>query len=70
MRFDKGVEEPEVRKVLDYTGLYEAWFDEVPKPTHNSIPVVGMRFMDLVDEGRLTTALAASKHPKLTFFLR
>lgn len=52
--FDQGVEGPDVRKVLDYTGLYEAWFDETPKPTHNSVPVVGMRFMDLVDEGRLT----------------
>ena len=52
--FDKGVEGPDVRKVLDYTGLYEAWYDEVPKPTHNSIPVVGMKFMDLVDEGRLS----------------
>lgn len=52
--FDSGVEGPDVRKVLDFTGLYEAWFDEVPKPAHNSIPVVGMRFMDLVDEGRLS----------------
>ncbi len=44
---------PDVRKVLDYTGLYEAWVSEVPHPTHNHIPLVGMRFMDMVTEGTL-----------------
>lgn len=51
--FDDGVIGPDVRKVLDNPGLYHAWAEEVPKPHHNSIPVVGMRFLDLVDEGRL-----------------
>lgn len=51
--FDRGVEGPDVRKVLEFTPLYEAWHHETPKPTHNHIPAVGMRFMDLVDEARL-----------------
>lgn len=51
--FDDGVIGPDVRKVLDNPGLYHAWAEEVPKPHHNSIPVVGMRFLDLVDKGRL-----------------
>jgi len=50
---DAGMESPEIRKVLDNTGLYEAWFLENEKPVHKSIPAVGIRFMDLVDEGRM-----------------
>jgi ornithine cyclodeaminase len=50
---DVGMESPEIRKVLDFTGLYEAWFEENPKPVHRSIPVVGIRFLDLVHEGRI-----------------
>ena len=51
---DDGMEQSDVRKVLDNTGLYEAWYEEVPKPAHNCIPLVGMRFMDMVEEGKLT----------------
>ncbi len=53
-RLDQGMETSDVRMVLDNTGLYQAWYEEVPKPTHNIIPLVGMRFMDLIDEGKLT----------------
>ncbi|MFC6762260.1 hypothetical protein ACFQFQ_26450 [Sulfitobacter porphyrae] len=41
------------RKVLDNPGLYHAWFEENPKPVHNHIPAVGIRWLDLVDEGRI-----------------
>ncbi|MEO8104356.1 MAG: tyramine oxidase subunit B [Betaproteobacteria bacterium] len=51
---DEGMESPTVRKVLDNTGLYEAWYEECPKPVHKFIPVVGIRFLDLVDEGRIS----------------
>lgn len=51
--FDEGVAGPDVRKVLDYPGLYDAWMSEVPAPAHKSIPVVGMKFLDLVEEGKL-----------------
>ncbi|WP_421848123.1 tyramine oxidase subunit B [Marinomonas sp.] len=51
---DEGMEQKEVRKVLDNTGLYEAWYEEVPKPAHNNIPLVGVRCMDMINEGKLT----------------
>lgn len=53
-RLDDGMEQPDVRKVLDNTGLYKAWFEEVPKPAHHCIPVIGVRFMDMVAEGKIT----------------
>ncbi|MBZ9557485.1 MULTISPECIES: tyramine oxidase subunit B [Modicisalibacter] len=52
--FDAGMEAPDVRKVLDNTGLYEAWYEEVPKPAHNCIPLVGLKFMDMIADGRLS----------------
>ncbi|MGO3132746.1 MAG: tyramine oxidase subunit B [Alcaligenes sp.] len=51
---DQDMESPEIRKVLDHTGLYEAWYEENPKPVHASVPVVGIRFMDLIAEGRMS----------------
>jgi len=51
---DDEMEQADVRKVLDNTGLYEAWYEEVPKPAHQVIPLVGMRCMDMVEEGKLT----------------
>lgn len=42
-----------VRKLLDNTGLYEAWVEELPYPRHNLNPVVGMQFMDLLAEKKL-----------------
>ena len=50
---DEGMEQPDVRKVLDNTGLYHAWFEEVPKPAHRCVPIIGVRFMDMVAEGQL-----------------
>jgi ornithine cyclodeaminase/alanine dehydrogenase-like protein (mu-crystallin family) len=51
---DEGMEQADVRKVLDSTGLYEAWYEEVPKPAHKVIPLVGVRCMDMIAEGKLT----------------
>ncbi|OAN54540.1 tyramine oxidase subunit B [Sphingobium sp. TCM1] len=50
---DSDMEAPEVRKVVDNTGLYEAWFEELPKPAHNVVPVIGVKFMDMIAEGRM-----------------
>ena len=50
---DEDMEVPEVRKVLDNPGLYDAWYEENPKPVHRLVPVVGIRFLDLVGEGRI-----------------
>lgn len=51
---DEGMHAPEIRKVLDNTGLYDAWYEENPKPVHNSIPAVGIKFMDLIAEGKMS----------------
>ncbi|MCW4630693.1 MULTISPECIES: tyramine oxidase subunit B [Marinomonas] len=51
---DDGMEQNDVRKVLDNTGLYQAWYEEVPKPAHNHIPLPGVRFMDMIAEGKIT----------------
>ena len=51
---DEGMSGKDVRKVMDSIGLYTAWYEEVPKPAHNHIPLVGMRFMDMVEEGSMT----------------
>lgn len=53
-RLDEGMEQPDVRKILDNTGLYQAWYEEVPKPAHKHIPLIGVRFMDMVEEGSMT----------------
>ena len=50
---DEAMEQPEIRKVLDNTRLYEAWAEEVPAPAHNTIPIIGVRFMDMIAEGKL-----------------
>lgn len=50
---DEGMERADVRKVLDNTRLYEAWFDELPKPAHHNVPVIGVRFMDMIAEGKM-----------------
>lgn len=52
-RLDEGMEQADVRKVLDNTGLYQAWFEEAPKPAHHYIPVIGVRFMDMVAQGQM-----------------
>lgn len=51
---DEGMSGPDVRKVMDSIGLYEAWYEEVPKPSHHCIPLVGMRFMDMIAEGQMS----------------
>ncbi|NIE65279.1 tyramine oxidase subunit B [Burkholderia sp. Ax-1719] len=51
---DEGMEQADVRKVVDNTGLYEAWFEELPKPAHTHVPVIGVRFMDMIAEGKMS----------------
>lgn len=50
---DEGMSGADVRKVMDSVGLYETWYQEVPKPSHNHIPLVGMRFMDMIADGQM-----------------
>ncbi|MHA3103030.1 tyramine oxidase subunit B [Acinetobacter sp. ANC 3791] len=50
---DEGMEQANVRKVVDNLGMYEAWYEEVPKPAHKTIPLIGVRFMDMIAEGKM-----------------
>jgi ornithine cyclodeaminase len=50
---DEGMEASEIRKVLDFTGLYEAYLEELPAPRHNHVPAVGVRYFDMVVDGKL-----------------
>lgn len=50
---DEAMSGPDVRKVMDSIGLYKTWYEEVPKPSHHVIPLVGMRFMDMIAEGQM-----------------
>ncbi|MEO5708109.1 MAG: tyramine oxidase subunit B [Alteraurantiacibacter sp.] len=53
---DEGMIGPDIRKVLDFTGMYDAYLEELPAPRHNHVPSVGVRYFDLVEEGRLQRA--------------
>ncbi|WOQ17317.1 tyramine oxidase subunit B [Raineyella sp. W15-4] len=51
---DEGMEAADVRKVVDASGLYEAWAEETVGPTHHSIPIIGCKFTDMIEDGRMT----------------
>ena len=38
----------DVRFVMDNIGLYDAWFEELPTPGHPIVPLVGVKWLDLV----------------------
>ncbi len=50
---DEAMERADVRKVVDNTGLYEAWAEETPNPTHAHVPIIGCKFIDMIEEGRM-----------------
>ena len=50
---DAAMEDGSVRKVMDNIGLYDAWFEELPKPAHVHVPVIGVRFLDMIHEGKM-----------------
>lgn len=53
---DEAMEGPDVRKIADNIGLYEAWAEELPSPAHHHVPVIGCKFMDLIAAGRMDAA--------------
>ncbi|MEV6561566.1 tyramine oxidase subunit B [Nocardia sp. NPDC051756] len=48
---DESMQGPDVRKVVDNVRLYEAWAEEVGHPVHNRIPILGCKFMDMIQAG-------------------
>ena len=53
-QMDEDMERADIRKVVDNTGLYECWFEELPKPAHVHVPLIGVRFLDMIAEGKMT----------------
>lgn len=53
---DEAMEAADIRKVLDNTALYEAYLEELPAPRHRYVPAIGVKFLDLVEEGKLDKA--------------
>ncbi|OLP42985.1 tyramine oxidase subunit B [Rhizobium oryziradicis] len=51
---DDGMEQPDIRKVVDNTGLYDAWYHELPKPAHVHVPILGVKFMDMIADGTMS----------------
>lgn len=53
LAIDQALEAPDVRKVVDSLGLYEAWAEEFPRPIYESIGIIGCRFLDMIHEGTI-----------------
>nr|WP_277925329.1 tyramine oxidase subunit B [Sediminivirga luteola] len=50
---DDALTAPDVRKVVDNSGMYEAWAAEFPYPTHPEVGIIGTKFTDLIAEGTM-----------------
>ncbi|MFD6160990.1 tyramine oxidase subunit B [Nocardia sp. NPDC060256] len=50
---DESMQAPDVRKVVDNVRLYEAWTEETGYPSHNTIPIIGCKFMDMIHDGAM-----------------
>jgi N-[(2S)-2-amino-2-carboxyethyl]-L-glutamate dehydrogenase len=50
---DDDMQKSDIRKVVDNLGMYQAWYEEVPKPAHKTIPLIGVKFMDMIAEGKM-----------------
>lgn len=46
----------EARLVMDNPGLYHAWAEELPRPLHHNVPLIGCKFIDLLEAGVLPEA--------------
>lgn len=51
---DNAMAGPEVCKVVDNYQMYRSWSDELPKPAHRYVPLLGCKLMDLIDEGQIS----------------
>ncbi|MFW0794854.1 tyramine oxidase subunit B [Gordonia sp. CPCC 205515] len=50
---DESMHAADVRKVVDNVRLYEAWSEETGYPSHQTIPIIGCKFMDMIHDGDL-----------------
>jgi len=50
-RFDDDFILNRARNIADYSGLYEAWAEEMPYPAYHIIPIPAVHCMDLMADG-------------------
>ena len=50
---DDIIEDPNTKLVVDNSGLYEAWAEEYPYPTYNTIAIPGSKFTDMIHDGKI-----------------
>ncbi|MGA9869542.1 MAG: tyramine oxidase subunit B [Rhodococcus sp. (in: high G+C Gram-positive bacteria)] len=67
---DEAMQAGDVRKVVDNVRLYQAWAEETGSPSHNTIPIIGCKFMDMIEDGSMRAddlvdlgAIAAGEAP-------
>lgn len=54
VRFDEDFLIHRARKVTDSHKTFEAWADGLPSPSHESMGMIGMAFVDLIRAGKMT----------------
>ena len=50
---DELIQSGKAKLVVDNISLYEAWAEEYPYPTFNTIYILGSKFMDMIHDGKL-----------------
>jgi Predicted ornithine cyclodeaminase, mu-crystallin homolog len=53
IKFDDDFILNRARNVLDNIKLYEAWSEEIPAPRHEVIGLLGVHYMDLIEQGTM-----------------
>ncbi len=51
---DAAMQAPDVRKVVDNTGMYQLWAQEYGYPSHARVPLIGSKFIDMIHEGSMS----------------
>lgn len=51
---DDYIADPKTKLVVDNIALYEAWSEEYPYPTYNTVYIPGCKFMDMVHDDKLS----------------
>lgn len=53
-RFDDEFVLNRAKNVVDNIELYKAWDEEIPYPAYETIGILGVRYMDMIHEGKMT----------------
>jgi len=50
---DELIQSDKTKLVVDNISLYEAWAEEYPYPTYDTVYILGSKFMDMIHDGKL-----------------